>query len=327
MPLSCGACRVTAAAVIMAGMLLRQLEYLVALARERHFARAADACHVSQPSLSAAIRKLERELDVPIVRRGRRFEGLTPEGERVLLWAHRILAERDALGHDLEAMRGGLTGTLRLGAIPTAMTAASLLTTPFCERHPKARVRMESLSSREINHRLAEFELDVAITYLDDDSLLHVRKTPLYEERYLLLTPADGELAGHGKARWRDIATLPLCLLSPDMRNRRIMDEFFAEDGATALPAIETDTVAGLYVHLMSRRWSSVISHAWLHMFGVPDGMRVVPVANPVHGPRVGLVIADRSPVPMQARALLRIAGETDVRDALDALLKSHLRP
>ena len=238
----------------MAGMLLRQLEYLVALARERHFARAADACHVSQPSLSAAIRKLERELDVPIVRRGRRFEGLTPEGERVLLWAHRILAERDALGHDLEAMRGGLTGTLRLGAIPTAMTAASLLTTPFCERHPKARVRMESLSSREINHRLAEFELDVAIAYLDDDSLLHVRKTPLYEERYLLLTPADGELAGHGKARWRDIATLPLCLLSPDMRNRRIMDEFFAEDGATALPAIETDTVAGLYVHLMSRR-------------------------------------------------------------------------
>ena len=99
--------------------------------------------------------------------------------------------------------------------------------------------------------------------------MLHVRKTPLYEERYLLLTPADGELAGHGKARWRDIATLPLCLLSPDMRNRRIMDEFFAEDGATALPAIETDTVAGLYVHLMSRRWSSVISHAWLHMFGV----------------------------------------------------------
>jgi hypothetical protein len=75
-----------------------------------------------------------------------------------------------------------------------------------------------------------------------------------------------------------------------------------SEDGATALPAIETDTVAGLYVHLMSRRWSNVISHAWLHMFGVPDGMRVVPVANPVHGPRVGLVIAGRSPVPMQGQ-------------------------
>jgi DNA-binding transcriptional LysR family regulator len=306
-------------------MLLRQLEYLVALAREQHFARAAAACHVSQPSLSAAIRTLERELDVPIVRRGRRFEGLTPEGERVLLWAHRILAERDALSHDLSAMRGGLTGTLRLGVIPTALTAASLLTTPFCERHPKARVRLESLSSREITHRLAEFELDVAMTYLDDDSLLHVRKMPLYEERYLLLTPDDEESAGSDQAQWKDIADLPLCLLTSDMRNRRIMDEFFAEDGVTALPAIETDTVAGLYVHLMSRRWSSVISHAWLHMFGVPAGMRVVPMAKPVRGPRIGLVIADRSPVPMPARALLKIAGETGVRDALDALLESYL--
>ncbi|MFJ8958540.1 LysR family transcriptional regulator [Lentzea sp. NPDC102401] len=82
-------------------MLLRQLEYLVALARERHFGRAAEACHVSQPSLSAAISKLERELGVPIVSRGRRFESLTPEGERVLLWAHRMLADRDALRQDL----------------------------------------------------------------------------------------------------------------------------------------------------------------------------------------------------------------------------------
>ena len=111
-------------------MLLRQFEYLVSLARERHFARAAAACYVSQPSLSAAIRKLEEELDVPIVRRGRRYEGLTPEGERVLVWAQRILAERDALRHELSAMRGGLTGTLRLGAIPTAMPVVSLHSPP-----------------------------------------------------------------------------------------------------------------------------------------------------------------------------------------------------
>jgi DNA-binding transcriptional LysR family regulator len=306
-------------------MLLRQLEYLVALARERHFARAAAACFVSQPSLSAAIRKLEHELDVPIVRRGRRFEGLTPEGERVLLWAHRILAERDALRQELSEMRGGLTGTLRLGAIPTALTAASLLTTPFCERHPQARVSMESLSSREITHRLAEFELDVAMTYLDDESLRHVRKTPLYEERYLLLTPDDSELAAQRVARWAQIAALPLCLLAPKMRNRRIMDEYFAAEGTTATPAIETDTVAGLYAHLADRRWSSVISHAWLHMFGVPDGMRIVPLDGPAHGPRVGLVIADRSPEPVLAKALLSIAREAGVRDALDSLLDDYL--
>lgn len=302
-------------------MLLRQLEYLVALARERHFARAADSCFVSQPSLSAAIRKLETELDVPIVRRGRRFEGLTPEGERVLLWAHRILAEQDALRHELSAMRGGLAGTLRMGAIPTALPVVSLLTSPFCARHSQARVTLDSLSSREITHRLAEFEIDIAMTYLDDDTLGSVRKTPLYEERYLLLTPDDGKLANQTVAGWAEVATLPLCLLSPRMRNRRIMDGYFADEGATATPAIESDTVSGLYSHLRGGRWSSVISHAWLHMFGVPEGMRVVPLKGPDHGPRVGLVIAARSPEPVLARALLDIARQARIRGTLDSLV------
>src|SRR3954468_24396205 len=265
-------------------MLLRQLEYLVALAREKHFARAADACYVSQPSLSAGIRKLEQELDVPIVRRGRRFEGLTPEGERVLLWAQRILAEQDALRHELSVMRGGLTGTLRLGAIPTAMAVVSLLTTPFCERHTQARVTLESLSSRDITQKLAEFELDVAMTYLDDDTLGRVRKTPLYEERYLLLTPTHSKLADQPFATWAEVAELPLCLLSPEMRNRRIMNGYFTDDGVTAAPAIESDTVSGLYSHLRGSHWSTVISHAWLQMFGVPAGMRVVPLKSPALG-------------------------------------------
>lgn len=308
-------------------VLLRQLEYLVALARERHFARAADACFVSQPSLSAAIRKLEHELGVPIVRRGRRFEGLTPEGERVLLWAHRILAERDALHHELSVMRGGLTGTLRLGAIPTALTAASLLTTPFCEQHPLVRVSLETLSSRDITRRLTSFELDIALTYLDDESLRHVRRTPLYEERYLLLTPHDSPLAEQRSVRWAEVAGLALCLLSPQMRNRRIMDEYFAAEGASVTPAIETDTVAGLYTHMASGRWSSVISHAWLHMFGVPATMRVVPLVHPTHGPRVGLVIADRSPEPVLAKALLETARRVSVREVLNDLLDTALAP
>ncbi|MFF3377445.1 LysR substrate-binding domain-containing protein [Streptomyces sp. NPDC002680] len=306
-------------------MLLRQLEYLVALARERHFARAAAACFVSQPSLSAAIRRLEHELDVPIVRRGRRYEGLTPEGKVVLAWAHRILAEQDALRQELAAMRGGLTGTLRLGVVPTALPAASLLTTPFCDRHPRAGVSLESLSSAEITHGLAEFELDAAMTYLDDDSLRHVRRFPLYEERYMLLTPVDGPLAGTSEARWAQAADLPLCLLNSRMRNRRIIDECFAADGATAAPAIESDSVAGLYAHLPGGRWSSVISHAWLHMFGVPDGMRVVPLEGPAHGPRVGLVVVRDEPQSVLAGALLKVAREAGVRDALDELLNSYL--
>lgn len=117
-------------------MLLRQLEYLAALAREQHFGRAAAACHVTQPALSEGIRRLERHLDVQIVRRGRQFEGLTPEGRRVVRWARRILADADELRQDLASMRDGLSGVLRIGAIPTALTVASLITNPFLARHP-----------------------------------------------------------------------------------------------------------------------------------------------------------------------------------------------
>ena len=78
-------------------MFLRQLEYLTALARERHFGRAAEACHVSQPALSAAIRKLERELGLPLVKRHQRYDDLTPEGRALLPWAQQALAGLDGL--------------------------------------------------------------------------------------------------------------------------------------------------------------------------------------------------------------------------------------
>jgi DNA-binding transcriptional LysR family regulator len=306
-------------------VLLRQLEYLIALARERHFARAADACHVSQPALSSGIRRLEANLGVQIVRRGRRFEGFTPEGECVVLWAHRMLADQDALLQDLSRMRAGLAGVLRIGAIPTALTAAPLLTGPFCDRHPMVRVSLQSLSSWEIVHRLAEFELDVGMTYVDGEPLGAVRTVVLYQERYLLLTPADGPFAGRDRVGWAELADTPMCLLTPDMQNRRILDRYFAEAGVHVLPSIEADAVSVLYAHVGTRRWSTVIAHAWLQLFGVPDGLQVVPMEPPRRSHRVGLVLADRDPEPMLARALLDVVAGLDVQVELDALLRRHL--
>lgn len=307
-------------------MLLRQLEYLTALARERHFARAAEACHVSQPSLSAGIRKLESELRVAIVRRGQRFEGFTPEGERVVVWARRILADRDALRDEVSDMQAGLSGLLRIGAIPTALTVLSLLTTPFCEAHPHARVSLESLSSRQIVQQLADFDLDLGMTYVDGEPLGNVRTIPLYQERYLLLTPEDNDLSNRDSVGWAEASTTPLCLLSPVMQNRRILDRNFAEAGVTVTPSVETDTVSALYAHVGTRRWSCVIAHAWLYMFGVPDGMRVVPLEQPARSEHVGLVLDDQDPEPIMAKALIDVARAIDLRGYLDELMRHHLR-
>ena len=306
-------------------MHLRQLEYLSALAREQHFARAAAACHASQPALSEGIRRLEADLGVQIVRRSRSFEGFTPEGERVVFWARQILGSADELRSELSSMRDGLSGRLRIAAIPTALAASSLITSPFLERHPNVRIAVESLSSRDIVAQLADFQVDVGISYVDGEPLTGaVRTVPLYAERYLLLTPADGELAGRDVVEWSELAATPLCLLSPDMQNRRIIDRLLAAAGVHAQPTIEADAISVLYAHVATRRWSTVIAHAWLHLFGVPDGLVAIPMAQPATSYHVGLLLPDTDPQPILVQAFTETATSVDMEGQLGAILASY---
>jgi DNA-binding transcriptional LysR family regulator len=305
-------------AVYRTGVVLQHLTYLAALARERHFGRAAAACGVSQPTLSAGIRRLEQELGFPVVRRGHRFEGLTPEGERVLDWAQQILADVDGLEVEVAALRGGLGGRLRIGAIPTALSSVSSLTTPLCARHPSVTVTVQSLSSMQIERGLDEFELDAGLTYLDWEPLVGVRALPLYRERYVLLTQADGPFAGARRVRWRDAAAAPLCLLTEDMQNRRIVNAIFREAGGGPRPGIETNSITALVAHVRDGRWSSVMARAWLHIFDVPADLRAIPLVAPETTRSIGLVWRDRDPEPLLVRALLEVAGELDLQAALD---------
>lgn len=301
-------------------MLLRQLEYLVALSHEGHFGRAAHECHVTQPALSAGIRKLEAELGVQIVKRGQRFEGFTPEGLEVLRWGKRVLAERTGLSQTLSSMQGGLAGVLHLGAIPTALTVASLLTAPLRERHPKVRFRLEAMTSRDIAARLNDFDVDAGLTYVDGEPLGRVRAVPLYTERYLFLTPDDGPFSGRAEVSWREAGSVPLCQLSGHMQNRRIIDGFLADAGCTDhVVAVETDTVSAIYAHVGAMRISSIVPHAWVATFGVPAGSRALPLPQPDRSFRVGLVLAGHGPESLLARALVETAREVDVPTALEA--------
>jgi DNA-binding transcriptional LysR family regulator len=306
-------------------MHLRQFEYLSELAREQHFARAAAACHVSQPALSEGIRRLEADLGVQLVRRSRSFEGFTPEGERVVHWARQILANADEMRSELSNMREGLSGRLRVAAIPTALGSSSLITAPFLERHPHVRVSVESLSSRDIVAQLIDFRVDVGISYVDGEPLTgSVRTVPLYAERYLLLTDADGPLAARDVVEWGDLANTPLCLLSPDMQNRRILDRLLGDAGVVAQPSIEADAISVLYAHVATRRWSTVIAHAWLHLFGVPDGLRAIPMATPPVSFHVGLLLPDTDPQPILVQAFLDTATTVDMEARLGAILAKY---
>jgi DNA-binding transcriptional LysR family regulator len=306
-------------------VLIQQLEYLVALSRERHFGRAAADCNVSQPTLSVAIKRLERELGVVIVLRGHRFEGFTGEGSRVVTWAHRILAERDELLADVERMRGRLSAMARIGAIPTSVPACPLLTARFRRDNPAATIRVEATSSREIARRLAVFEIDAGLTYLDDETPPNTRRFELYRERYVLLAPATHPLMTEEEVRWSDAAKLPLCALTPAMRNRRIIDSNMAADGARFHPVVEADTVGALFAHLTDVGLATIASHTWLHAFGVPRGLAARPMVQSGQAPAVGLIVLDREPNSIVAAALISAATAADFAGILQSSLDASL--
>jgi DNA-binding transcriptional LysR family regulator len=299
-------------------MVLRHLEFLTALARERHFARAAAACKVTQSTLSAGIKQMEESLGVLLVERGQRFLGLTPEGEKVLEWAQHVIADYEGLQQSLTEMRRGLIGHLKIGAIPVTLPIVSLLTTPFHKRHPHTTVIIRSLTSIEIQRGLDDFSLDIGITYLDNEPLARVRRLHLYTERYVLLTRKDDKTPDRKTITWAEAATHPLCLLTSDMQNRRIIDMHFHEAGAEVHAAIETNSLITLWSHLRFGQWSTVVPHSFLSLIGEPEGMVALSLTEPEASHAVGLVASDRDPLPPVARAFLDLVKRLDLHLEID---------
>lgn len=289
--------------------MIKQLSYLVALAREKHFGRAASACNVSQPTLSGAIRALEEDLGVPLVDRGHRFTGLTPEGEMILAHARRILGELDMMGQSISDVRRGLSGRLRIGAIPTALPLVAQITGPFSERFPAVTLTIMSLTSKAIQDAMDDFDIDVGLTYLDNEPLERVIAKPLYAETYVLLTRADSTLAQRDAIGWKEVADLNLCLLTPDMQNRRIIDGIFRSVGKAPHPVMETNSIFNLCSHATVPGWVSIVPSQLTRFFGIPDGLKVLKLIEPDTSRSVGLIMADRQPQSPLARSLFSLSN------------------
>ena len=308
-------------------MLFRQLEYFVAVAQERHFARAAEKCYVSQPALSAAIAKLERELDVTLINRGHSFEGLTPEGERLVVWAKRILAEHDAFKAEVHAVRSGITGTLRLGTVPTASTTASLVLSAFCSAHPLAKVHISSrLATTELYRRLREFELDAVIVHPAPEESDDIDLVPLYEEHYVLVSPADMVSPNVSTLSWPDAAQLPLALLTPDMRDRQIIDAAFAGHDIIVNPQVETDSVASLFAQVAAGDWACIVPHTWLWTTPMAGEIRAVELVDPDLKAQIALATIAAGPGSPVARALVACAQQLKLNEFFDAQLAGITR-
>ena len=288
--------------------MIDKLEFFIALARARHFGRAAEEIGITQPTLSAAIKQLEEQLGVMLVQRGSRFKGLTPEGEQVLAWARRIVGDARTMREEMRAARQGFSGRLRIAVIPTALAMVPRLTTPFRERHPGVTFSLLSHTSIEVLTLLGNFDIDAGITYVDNEPLGRVVSVPLYEERYGLVTAAGNPYSERDGVSWAEVAELPLCLLTPDMQNRRLIDQHLAETGASARPTLESNSMLVLFSHIRTGKWSSIMPLNLTKTFGFAEPIRTIPIVEPDVRHMVGLVAAQREPHTPLVAALLEEA-------------------
>lgn len=299
-------------------MFVRQMRYLVALAEEKHFGRAAERCNVTQSTLSAGLKALERELDMRLVVRTSRFMGFTPEGERVIEWANQIIADYGSLKQDVEGLRDGLRGSLRLGVIPAAMPALANLTTAFCVTHPNVVIDVNSMTSIEIQSGLDKLQVDAGLTYLDNQPLMNVRKIKLYRERYMFVTSAVGQFAGASEITWREAASENLCLLHESMQNRRVLNNLARSIGLELVPAITTNSFLAVCSYVSSGMWSSIIPHTFSFLLSGRKDLAMINLVKPVHMQDIGLVFSDRDPMAPIAQAFLQCASRIDLEREFD---------
>lgn len=296
--------------------MIDKLELLLALARERHFGRAAESAGVTQPTLSSALKSLEDQFGVLIVERGSRFRCFTPEGERILDWARRIVGDTRAMRQEIDALKKGLSGHLRLAVVPTALPFVSELTVPIRQRYPAVCLTVLSMTSDLVMQKLENLEVDVGISYVDTEPPPRFEAVALYEEQYVLLVAPESPYAKREQITWAEAGKLPLCLLTRDMQNRRLIDRHLADAGVVQTPTLESNSMLVLYAHVRTGEWASILPARLAETLDRPSRLRPISLVQPTVIHKLGLIVTRREPHSPLVAAFIahakRIANPTD---------------
>jgi DNA-binding transcriptional LysR family regulator len=300
-----------------------QLEHFVAVARERHFARAAEACYVSQPALSASIAKLERELNVTLINRGHNYEGLTRRVNGLSDGPKGFSPNKKRSRLRWAAVQSGVNGTLRLGTEPTASTTQALPVAAFCAAHPLAKVHVASrLSTTELSRPLREFELVAAIAHFAAEDQAGLQVIPLYQERYIVLASADQlptQELHHDMGGRRPAAACAI-----DTRHENSPDHRRGVRGKRVVvtPQVESDSVASLYAHVGVGSWATIVPHTWLRAMPVVGQARAVQLVAPDTTAQVSVATHAATPGSVVARAFMAAAQGLNLAEFFDQTLQ-----
>jgi DNA-binding transcriptional LysR family regulator len=167
-----------------------------------------------------------------------------------------------------------------------------------------------SRNSIEVLGSLENLEVDAGLTYLDNEPLGRVQTVPLYSEEYRLLASSDSPLGKRDSVTWAEVGRVPLCLLTPDMQNRRIIEQLLRGAGAEVAPTLESDSMVVLFAHVRTGRWASVMPAKLAEVLGLTETVRSIPIVEPEVTHSIGLVVPHRNPLTPLINALVSEAKQ-----------------
>ena len=216
----------------------------------------------------------------------------------------------------------GLAGHLRIAAIPTALAMSAMLTTPYRAKHPEVKFSILSHTSIEVLSMVDNLEVDAGITYLDNEPLGRVSTVPLYNEEYRLLTSPKAALGNRDEVTWAEVGQVPLCLLTPTMQNRRIIDGLLRSAGVEPKPTLESNSMIVLFAHVRTGQWASIMPAKLADTLGLTESIRSIPIVQPIATHAVGLVIPHRDTTTPLVGALI-----AEARQLAEVLAQPSVRP
>ena len=268
-------------------MELRHLRYFLAVSAARSFTRAAVRLHVTQPTLSHQIKQLEAIIGTLLFERNTKEIELTAAGRLFRPYCERILKEIESSKLAISELEGLMRGTLRMGVFHSfSHSMLPPVLSEFALRYPGVHVTARLVPRADMERDLVNAELDFAIAYISDDNDQIVAER-LFDEELVLVVGSKHSHAGRKSMPMRDLATLPLVLLTPEFGARQFVDRFFAETGLQPHVVLEMNAIEPIMATIRDSRLASVLSAG-----AIVDasGLHVVRLTEPAPKRSVGIL-------------------------------------
>ncbi len=290
-------------------MELRQLRYLVTIAEEQSFTRAAERLYVSQSALSQQVKQLEAELGVQLLDRSGRRVLLTPAGEVLLRHGRRALCALDEAAAEIGELEALQRGNLLISAVETVVAyVIPRAVSQFTRAYPGVQLRVEEQPDEEIEQRLLAGEADLGIGFVPSKRE-EIESEPLYEERLSLIVSGTHPLADREQVQLSELGQLPLVLLPTSSCTRRQWDTYAAQAGITPPILVEMNSIHGILQAVVETNTATILP-AVASCISPVESLISIPLVNPTPRRTVGVFYRRHGYRSRAAQAFVTILRE-----------------